>query len=370
MARLVSKRYVNDITTFAYDVEVEGNHNYFANDILVHNCKNLLTQQGEGMLKLNPKYRVAMTGTPLLNTPLDLYAIMKWLGYQSYTYGAFKNYFCLRNSWGSVVGYQHLPELTRQLNSFMLRRRKEDTLNLPEKVYTTEYVELSAEQKKAYQSIISDTIELFKDGKKVNVSNTLAQITRLRQVTGGHGLFNYIQSNAKMDRIEQIVEEAMYSNSKVVIFSNWQDMVDVIMERLAQYHPVSITGSTADADRQGVVHQFQEDPDCKVIVGTIGAIGVGITLTAGTEVIFADEPWTNGDKEQAIDRCHRIGTKNTVNVHTVLVHNSIDTWVRDIVIKKGGLANSIVDQGNGHEYQTFIKNFITDILGQDATKYV
>ena len=120
-------------------------------------------------------------------------------------------------------------------------------------------------------------------------------------------------------------------------------MVDVIMTRLAKYNPVTITGSVADADRQSIVHKFQEDPNCKVIVGTMGAMGTGITLTAGTEVIFADEPWSMAAKEQNIDRCHRIGTTDTVTVHTIMAYNSVDSHVHDIVESKGELANLVVD---------------------------
>lgn len=330
----------------------------------IHRCKSLSSLQGSGMLHLAPFYRVAMTGTPLLNSPLDLYAIMKWLGHQPYNYGAFKNYFCLCDGYGSVVGYKNLDQLTNQLSSIMLRRTKEEVLNLPDKVYSTEYVELTSEQTRAYNSVINNAIDVYKNGEKITVSNVLSQIMRLRQVTGGCSIFNNIKHNAKLDRIEQIVEEAVYSGSKVVIFSNWQDMVDVIMKRLNKYHPLTITGSTKDSDRMDIVNSFQTKDTYKVIVGTIGAMGTGLTLTAGTEVIFADEPWTNSDKEQAIDRCHRIGTKNTVNVHTILAHNSIDTWINDIVISKGGLSNTVVDSGNGHEYPAIIKSFITDILGQ------
>lgn len=309
----------------------------------IHRVKNLRTQAGAGVLKLNPKYRVAMTGTPLMNSPLDLYAIMKWLGYQSYSFGSFKNYFCISDSWGSVCGYKNLPELEAQLNSIMLRRTKEEVLDLPAKVYVNDYVEISAEQRSTYNMVLTDTIKNIKELKNITVANVLAQMIRLRQVTGGCGPFSFLRSNPKLDRIEQIVEEAVYSGTKVVIFSNWQEMVNVIMERLAQYHPVSITGSTADADRQGVVHQFQEDTDCKVIIGTIGAMGTGLTLVAGTEVIFADEPWTMASKEQAVDRCHRIGTKDTVTVHTIMAHNSVDEHIHEIVEQKGYLANLIID---------------------------
>lgn len=310
----------------------------------IHRAKNLNTQQGQGMLELQPYYRVAMTGTPLMNTPLDLYAILKWLGYQSYSYGSFKYHFCNVDEWGNVVSYKNIDQLRAQLGAIMLRRTKGEVLDLPEKIYKNEYVELTDEQKKLYNQVIDAAIEDPEIADQIDTDCLLAIKLRLRQVSGGIGPFNFIKKNPKLDRLEQIVEEAIYSGTKVIVYSNWIEGLKPAIERLQKYNPVVITGETKDSDRQAIVNRFQNDDSVKVIIGTIGAMGTGLTLTKATEVIFLDEPWTNAAKEQACDRAHRIGTTSAVTIHTIIGYNTYDEDVHDIVEGKKDLSDRIVEK--------------------------
>ena len=108
MAKLISKEIESEINFLAYDIEVEDNHNYFANDVLVHNCKNPSSQQGKAFIKLDADVRIAMTGTPLMNSPLDLYIILRWLGYEKHSFYAFRNHHCIMGGFGGyeIVGYK------------------------------------------------------------------------------------------------------------------------------------------------------------------------------------------------------------------------------------------------------------------------
>lgn len=307
----------------------------------IHRAKRLTTQQGQGMLQLQPKYRIGMTGTPLMNSPLDLFAILKWLGYQRYGFISFRDHFCIRDEWGAVVGYKNISQLEDQLDSVMLRRTKDKVLDLPDKVYVNEYVDLTSEQKKLYNEIISNAVASSESDNKDCI---LATLLRLRQVSGGIGPYNFIKFNPKLDRLEQIVEEAVYSNTKVIVYSNWVEGIKPALERLQKYNPVVITGETADADRQTLVNKFQTDDTCKVILGTIGALGTGVTLTAATEVVFLDEPWNNATKEQACDRAYRIGTTSKVTIRTILSHGTYDEDVHNIILGKKDLSDAIVDK--------------------------
>ena len=309
-----------------------------------HRCKNLNTQQGQGMLQLQPYYRVAMTGTPLINTPLDLYAILKWLGYEPYAFNQFKYHFCEFDAWGSIVGYKNIDQLKNQLSAIMLRRTKDEVLDLPEKIYKNEYVELTEEQRKLYNQVITDAINSKEDEYKDDRDCILTTYLRLRQVSGGIGQFNFIKKNPKLDRLEQIVEEAVYSGTKVIVYSNWVEAIKPATERLKKYNPVVITGETKDSDRQSLVNKFQNDDSVKVILGTIGALGTGLTLTAATEVVFYDEPWHNAAKEQACDRAHRIGTTSAVTIHTIMSHGTYDENVHDIILGKRDLSETIVER--------------------------
>ena len=325
----------------------------------IHKCKNPSSQQGKGILKLQPECRIAMTGTPLMNTPLDLYIVLRWLGYERHAFYAFKKHYCVMGGYGGyeIVGYRNLNELQEQLNDIMLRRRKEDVLDLPEKLYIDEYVDMTPKQTQIYKEV---SAEIKANIDKIKMANNpLAELIRMRQATGYTGILSStISESAKIDRLEEIVEESVANDKKVVIFSNWTQMTTPVYNRLAKlYKGLVITGETNDVDRQVYVNHFQNNPECKFILGTIGAMGTGLTLTAGTVVVFLDEPWTMANKQQAIDRCHRIGTTSNITVITIMCKNTIDERIHDIVEKKGVMADAIVDGkvvGNKMELLNFL----------------
>lgn len=310
----------------------------------VHKCKNPTSQQGKGILKLNPECKIAMTGTPLMNTPLDLYIILKWLGYEKHAFYSFKNHHCIMGGFGGyqVTGYKNLDELQERLNEIMLRRLKKDVLDLPEKLFIDEYVEMTPKQAQIYKEATM-AIKANIDNIKMS-SNPLAELIRMRQATGYTGILSSsIQESAKLDRMEELVEEALANGKKVVIFSNWTQMTNVIESRLSKYSPDCITGETNDGIRQLIVNDFQTKDNHNIIIGTIGAMGTGLTLTAGTVEIFMDEPWTMATKEQAIDRCHRVGTTENITIYTLMCKDTIDERIHEIVEKKGMMAEAMVD---------------------------
>lgn len=311
-----------------------------------HKCKNPSTQQGKAILKLQAETMIAMTGTPLMNVPQDLYIILKWLGFEKHSFYSFKNHHCIMGGYGGyeIIGYKNLDELQERLNEIMLRRLKKDILDLPEKTYIDEYVDLTPKQAVIYKEVKSE-LKSHIDELAVS-SNPLAQLIRLRQATGYTGILSSkVQESAKLDRMEELVEEAVESGKKVVIFSNWTQMTDAIYERLAgkNYGVSVITGETADDKRQDIVDLFQTSDSCKVLIGTAGAMGTGLTLTAGTVEIFVDEPWNMALKEQCVDRCHRIGQNSNLTIYTLMCKDTIDERIHQIVEKKGKMADALVD---------------------------
>lgn len=310
-----------------------------------HKAKNPNSQQGKGILKTKADTMIAMTGTPLMNTPLDLYIILKWLGYEKHSFYQFKNHYCVMGGYGNyqIVGYKNLNELQEELDHIMLRRKKEEVLDLPEKTYIDEFVEMTPKQEQIYNEI---TNEIRANIDQIEMSNNpLSALIRMRQATGYTGILSSaIKESAKLDRLEELVEEAVENGKKVVIFSNWTQMTLPIYNRLAvKYHGTYITGEVDIEYRQEHIRRFQEDEDCKFVVGTSGAMGTGITLTAGTVEIFMDEPWNMALKEQCVDRCHRIGQKNNLTIYTLMCKGTIDERIHNIVEKKGIMADAIVD---------------------------
>ena len=327
----------------------------------MHKMKNPNSQQGKAMLKLNAKTMVAMTGTPLMNTPLDLYIILKWLGFESHTFYAFKNHFCEYGGFGGyeIIGYKNLNELKNTLNRIMLRRLKKETLDLPEKLYVNEYVDMTPKQEQVYREVHNNILANI---DQITLSpNPLTQLIRLRQATGYTGILSsVVQESAKLDRMEELVDNAVENGTKVVIFSNWTSITDIAYEKLSKkYRGCMITGETKDEDRQLYKNRFQEDDKYKFIIGSIDAMGTGLTLTAASVVILLDEPWNRAKLDQAIDRCHRIGQKSNLTIYTIMCKNTIDERIHEIVQEKGAMSDIIVDgkiTGNKLETLNFLLN--------------
>ena len=311
----------------------------------IHKNKNPSSQQSKGLAKLHTDCEIAMTGTPLMNTPLDLFFILKWLGYEKHSFYQFRNHYCLMGGFGGyeVVGYKNLNELQERLDNIMLRRRKEDVLDLPEKTYVDEYVDMTPKQKLIYEEV---TAAIKMNIDQISIApNPLAELIRMRQATGYPGILSSsIDESAKLDRMEELVEDARQNDRQIVIFSNWTQITNAVYERLnSKYLFVEqLTGETKDVDRDWIVQRFQIG-EIKILIGSIGAMGTGLTLTAGTVEIFVDEPWNRALKEQAEDRCHRIGQNSNVTIHTIMCKNTIDERIHELVYRKGELSDAIVD---------------------------
>lgn len=315
-----------------------------------HKFSNSESEQGKQFLRLEAETEIAMTGTPIMNSPLDLYSVLKWLGYEQHSFWQYKTHYCRLGGYGGyeVIGYKNLDELSEKLSTLMLRRVKEDVLDLPDKIYKTEYVEMSSEQEKVYNEIYSVTVKNIDLIKKS--SNPLSQLIRLRQATGYTGLLSStIQRSAKLDRLEELVSEIVENKEKVIIFSNWTDITSIIAQRLKAYNPLMITGQTKDSDRQSIVEEFQNGTP-QVIIGTTGAMGTGITLTSASNVIFVDEPWNMALREQAEDRAHRIGQNSKVNCIFLITKNTIDERIHSLIEEKGELSDTIVDRSTTVDY--------------------
>lgn len=320
-----------------------------------HKAKNPDSQQGKALLSIETEDpKIPMSGTFLLNNPLDLYLPLRWAGFENHTFYAYKQHYCRFGGYGGkeIVGYKNLDELRALVEKVMLRRTKQDVLDLPPKVHSVEYVEMSSAQKKLYADVkesIRDDIDKIKLHP-----DPLSQMLRLRQVTGYPGVISTtVIESEKMNRLEELVEDIAASGEKAICYSTWATMTNVMRHKLARFNPAYITGEVKSEERMDQVRKFQEDPTCKVIIGTIGAMGTGLTLTAAQNVIFLDEPWNRGIKDQAEDRAHRIGTQGTVRIITLITKDSVDEGVYNLVQKKGKMADLLIDgkvNGQNVEY--------------------
>lgn len=309
-----------------------------------HRAKDSTSLQGKAMLEISAPHMIAMSGTPLMNSPIDLYFPIKWLGYENHSLFEFKRHYCRLGGYNDaeILGYKNLDELRSLVDQIMLRRLKTEVLDLPDKIEKLEYVEMSSKQSKLYLEIQQNTKTLIHQIRMSN--NPLSMLLRLRQVTGWCGIIDEsIQESAKMQRMVELVEDIVANNQKAIIFSNWTSITEVAVKLLSKYNPAYITGDVKQEERMNEVDRFQNDERCKVIIGTIGAMGTGLTLTSAQNVIFLDEPWTKALKNQAEDRAHRIGTKGTVSIITLMCKDTIDDRIHDLIEKKGKMSDAIID---------------------------
>ena len=311
-------------------------------------------------------YLIPMTGTPIRNKPEDAWAMLHLIGKENSTFGTFRSYYCNFGENHEVTGYRNLDALRIHLSQCSLRRTKEEVLpNLPEKMFKNVYVTMNERQEKIYNEIynlILSEIDMIEENP-----NPLAQLIRLRQATGYTGILSStIKESAKIDRIVEDTKEIVESGEKVLIYSNWEEITSEITRRLSKFYPVlEITGGTIKSGDhlEEVKRKFQTDKNYQILVGTTGKMGTGHTLTAASWVLFADEPWTMADKDQAIDRTHRPGQVNHVNIRTYLTVDTIDERVNDVVEGKGRLAEFLVDgkvKKNNRELTRFLLGLSKD----------
>ena len=308
----------------------------------IHKMKNPTCSQSKGFLKLTADCQISVSGTPLVNNPVDLFVLFKWHGIETHTYTAFKNRYCVFGGFAGkeIIGYQNLKELKSNLNKIQLRRYKKDVLDLPNKLPQTVYVEMGNQQEKIYNEILTD---LQKNIDLIMLNpNPLSQLTRLRQATACPSLLSStITESVKFDKLEELVAEIAKNGEQCLVFSNWAQVCEIAAERLKKYNAKTYTGLTKNL--KSVETEFKENQNITALIGTIKQMGTGLTFTNCNHVIFLDSPWTQADKDQCIDRTHRIGQTKDVTIITIVCANTIDEKVEKIVKTKGMLSNAIVD---------------------------
>ena len=305
----------------------------------IHKAKNGSSQQGKALRTLNSPIKIGLSGTPM-NKAEDLWNILTWLGVEKRSFYSFRNAYCIMGGYGGykVIGHKNLESLNAELNKIMIRRKKEEVLDLPPKIHSTEFVELTTKQQKLYREIKQGIID---DLENILASlNPLSCTLRLRQLTGGM----FTEDNPKLERImDMLAEEIIPNGYKAIIFSQWEQVASLYNEALQEYNPVYIVGRVSPEDRQKAVERFQKDPNCKLAIGTIGAMGTGLTLNKASYVFFIDKLWNSGENAQAEDRAHRIGTTGTVNIISMVAKGSVDEGVEEYLLENKDLFDRVVD---------------------------
>lgn len=324
----------------------------------VHKNCSPSSMQGKQLLRIKKAVKdkvmfIPMTGTPIVSRPTDAFLPLKLVdGHDFNSFYSWCQQFCVYGGFGGheIVAYKNIDKLNDMMKYNMLRRRKQDVMDLPPKIHHTEYVENTPYQQKLYNTVAQD-IATNRNLVLAHM-NPLSKFLRLRQVNGAPELVDkdlvvgkdYQKYNAKISRVLDLLEDIHEREEKVIIFSNWVEELRSLYRFIAKKYKVCCyTGTMKEADREEHKRRFLEDPEYTVIIGTIGALGTMHNLQVATNIIFISEPWTAADKEQAEDRAHRAVSTEPLNIYTIITKGTVDERVHNIVYTKEGVANYIVD---------------------------
>lgn len=287
----------------------------------------------KALMKLNATYRLAMSGSIVVNNPEDVFGALHWMYPDRYAskWRDWNNRFLAYTvgAWGrEFMGIKSgmLQPMQQELGGLMCVRRKEDELpDLPDRIDKTLEVDLSPPQRKVYEDLAEKFIAELPTGDVLMTTSVLSQLTKLRQIATGLDLVDEkIVDSSKIDLAVDLVSDNL--PSKTVVFAWHRATVRAFEARMndAKIPCRAITGDTKAATRAKYVQEFQEDPDVKVIVATIKTLGEAVTLHAASDLIFLESSWTPTDMEQAADRVHRIGQTNRVTITNIVARDTVD----------------------------------------------
>ena len=300
--------------------------------------KNPTAKRTKNILKIGnlAKYRRILTGSPVTKSPLDLFSQCMFL--DPYLLG-YDSYYAYRSRYAKMVdkyfggrrvqvvdSYRRLDELTDKLKNFSYRVLKEDCLDLPEKVFTKRFVDLTAEQQKVYKEMKHMAIAEL-NGGVMSTMNVITQLMRLHQITCGHfksddGKVTHLKNN-RVDSLMELLEE---TEGKVIIWANYREDIKNIVEKLKKAYGEASTveyhGGVDSKNRQDNITLFQDkNGPTRYFVGNAQTGGYGITLTAANTVIYYSNNYDLEKRLQSEDRAHRIGQTGSVTyIDLSLIH--------------------------------------------------
>ncbi|MCH9608581.1 MAG: hypothetical protein S4CHLAM45_11590 [Chlamydiales bacterium] len=336
-------------------------------------AKNSQSQVHKSLTSVNATMRLGLTGTPIENNLFELKSLFDTVlpGYMPST-ARFRSQFVIPIE--NEGNEERKGELTQIIKPFILRRRKSEVLQeLPEKCEDKAFCDLSETQIKLYKASITqerdDLITELRDRETpIPYIHIFSILSRLKQICNHPALsekdpFNYQNyDSGKWDLFVELLSEARESDQKVVVFSQYLQMLDIMEDYLKKqgWGYAQIRGQTVD--RRGELKRFAEDPNCVVFIGSLQAAGLGIDLTSASIVILYDRWWNAARENQAIDRVHRLGQKWKVHVFKLISKGTIEEKIDLMISKKGKLMEEIVTSDDQSVLKKFSRSELIDLL--------
>lgn len=313
----------------------------------LHKMKDPTSDSGENFLKLTKigKYHFGLTGTPLINSPLDAYVPLKFISQEKANYSNFKKFYCTmgdRYSDYRVTGFKNLDILKDEISDCSIRRDK-SILNLPPKFIVPEYIEMDSSQEKFYNDLQSGIVV---EADRVNIKKTslLGLVTRLREAATCPSILTTSNiKNSKIERCVELVDEIISNGEKVVIFSTFKEPIYMLKDILGKYNPLVCTGDQSDEEVYKNKDLFQEDDEHMVILCTSQRMGTGMNLYRASYGIFIDSTWTDALETQTEDRLWRIGSNKSVIIYKLIAKGTIDERIQNILSRKRAMSDYIID---------------------------
>jgi len=286
-----------------------------------------------------------LTGTPITSRPINYFNLLNliecpvaknWMAYVKRYCNGFQFQAGRRKIW-NVSGASNLEELRDRTAPLVLRRLKENVLDLPDKIITPVYLRLKS---KEYEALMGEYYDWYdKNGDSDSLTLQFTKLTKVRQVI----------AEEKVPSTIEICENIVEQGKKVIVFTNFTKTLEMILEHFGK-SAVRLDGQMSQKERQLSVDRFQNDESVMVFVGNIKAAGVGITLTAGEAVVMNDLSFLPSDHSQAEDRSYRYGQKNNVLVYYPIFDNTVEGIIYDILKKKKDIFETVmgdkVDNGD------------------------
>jgi SNF2 family DNA or RNA helicase len=305
------------------------------------------------------RFRRIATGSPVTKSPLDLYAQCEFLSADCLnmaSYYAFQARYAVlverrmaTHTFKQIVGYRRLDELQKRLDNFSFRVTKEECLDLPDKVYTRREVEMTAEQRKAYDQMKLMALSVIDQGI-VSTNNALTQLMRLHQICCGHvKLDDGSEVEFPNNRIDELLAALEEVDGKVIIWANYRKDIERIKNRLQHDYGMtavaSYYGDTEAEERQEIVTRFQDPNDSlRFFVGNPRTGGYGLTLTAAKTVIYYSNNFDLEVRLQSEDRAHRIGQTSKVTYIDLITPGTVDEHIVKALRNKINIASAVLGE--------------------------
>lgn len=344
----------------------------------IQHLKNRDTVSYRSAASLDAQVKVGMTGTPIENSLTELKALFDLVlpGYLGSDARFQERYGTGEETPVDEEGDRaaRLDELRRVVSPFILRRTKEAVLDeLPEKIEDLRLCSLSDDQVALYREAIlgrgADLAGRIREGSgPVPYIHIFALLNLLKRICdhpalalddlGGADAY----SSGKWDLFRELLEESLDSGQKVVVFSQYLGMIDLIATHLEQRGTEYVTLTGSSRDRGALVERFNEDPDCRVFVGSLKAGGTGIDLVGGSVVIHYDRWWNSAREEQATDRVHRMGQRRAVQVFKLVTEGTLEEKIHAIIERKRRLADSVIQEDDPRLSKLFTREELLELL--------